>query len=175
MAGVGSASATPLTAVSSSSQGCSELNSAWPLARHSSSLLWSCIACSISTAIWSRHGSSMLSKSPVTRILLSRARSNTFSTMSVKATMSFNPNKPAEPLMVCAARNISLIVSGSVSPSSRRSNAASMELSKSSASAKKVCKAASRFITTPLRTQGKNGMWDRAWLIPHRPFHCSLR
>ena len=60
-----------------------------------------------------------------------RARSRTLSTRCEKRTMGSSPNSPAEPLMVCTARNMAFTASPPSARSSRVSRASSMEASSS--------------------------------------------
>jgi len=95
---------------------------------------------SISERMWSPLASSSVTSVSSATSVPPRTASRTLSTAWVKATTWSSPNRPAEPLMVWAARKMALTVSGSSSgvQCSIDSSADSMSSSSSRLSATKV-------------------------------------
>ena len=95
----------------------------------------------ISSAIWSQHGSNTAIKSDDTSSLPARKLSSTLSTTWVKRTIWSSPNRPEEPLMVCAARKMALMLSAGSASFSRLNRQSSISSNNSRLSRVKVARA----------------------------------
>jgi hypothetical protein len=97
---------------------------------------------SISACIWSRPCSNAAAIGSVTCSCPLRRPSSRVSTSCVNDTTASQPNSPAVPLMVCAARNAAFRLSASSGVDSITSSAASNWCSMSTASSRKPARAA---------------------------------
>ena len=97
-----------------------------------------CSTASINACIWSQQLSSTCTSSGLSATSPLRTSSSKLSATCVNATMASRPNKPAEPLIVCAARKMALMMSSDAACWRTRNKQSSISASSSRLSSMKV-------------------------------------